>query len=118
MTDSVRLHLNGTPDQAVQLLEQTLQPEGFRFTWEAPGVGLAEKGTRTKAMLLGVLATHYKYKVQVYSAPEGTALIELHLGNSGFSGGMVGVAKVRKKLDAVQNLLTAALQSRGLLIGA
>ncbi|MBE1533145.1 hypothetical protein [Actinomadura algeriensis] len=118
MTDSVKLQVSGPVDQVRATLEQAMQPEGFRATWENPGDGLLEKGTRTKALLLGVFATHYKYRVLLHEHPDGTVTVDIALANTGLSGGAAGVAKVRKKLDHVGRVLTTAFQSTGGLVGA
>ncbi|WP_019630499.1 hypothetical protein [Actinomadura atramentaria] len=119
MADQFRIHVNGSPQQALQQLEQTLQPEGFRITWEQEGQqGFLERGTRLKALLLGVIATHYKYRLIVHPQADGTVVLDIGLGNTGLSGGALGVAKVRKRLGTVRDQLIAAYQANGVLIGA
>ncbi|TDC59865.1 hypothetical protein E1200_31425 [Actinomadura sp. GC306] len=118
MADSVKLHVTGTPEQVRPLLEQVLQGEGFRFTWENPADCIIEKGSRTKALLLGAFGTHYKYRVLLHQQPDGTLVVDLGLATTGMSGGAVGVAKVRKKLDEVGRVLTGAFQNAGTLITA
>jgi hypothetical protein len=117
MADSVKLRVSGTPDQARALLEQTLQAEGFRFTWESAGQGIVEKGSRGKALLLGVFAIHYKYVVLLHPQQDGTTVIDLGLGATGLVGGAAGVVKIRRKLDEIGRTLTGALQSAGVLVG-
>ncbi|OLT11981.1 hypothetical protein BJF79_04075 [Actinomadura sp. CNU-125] len=118
MTDSVKLQVSGPVDQVRATLEQALQPEGFRATWENAEDGLIEKGTRTKALLLGVFATHYKYRVLLHQQSDGTVIVDIGLANTGLSGGAAGVAKVRKKLDHVGRVVTGAFQSAGGLVNA
>ncbi|XRQ07163.1 hypothetical protein ACN3XK_63355 [Actinomadura welshii] len=117
MADSVKLRVTGTPDQVRPVLEQVLQPEGFRFTWENAGEGIVEKGSRTKALLLGAFGTHYKYRVLLYPAQDGSLVVDFGLATTGMSGGAVGVAKVRKKLDEVGRIVTGAFQNAGTLVG-
>lgn len=116
MADSVKLQVTGSPDQVRPLLEQALQAEGFRFTWENPGQAVIEKGSRTKAMLLGAFATHYKYLMLLHPQQDGTLIVDLGLATTGLSGGAAGVVKVRKKLDAVGRTLTTAFQSAGTFV--
>ncbi|MFI0352144.1 hypothetical protein [Actinomadura sp. 9N407] len=118
MADSVKLQMTGSPDQARSLLEQTLQAEGFRFTWENGGKGILEKGSRTKAMLLGAFAIHYKYVVLLYPDQNGGTVIDLGLGATGLVGGAAGVVKIRRKLDQIGVVLTNALQSAGVLVAS
>lgn len=118
MADSVIIQVTGTPDQVRPMLEQVLQPAGFRFTWENAGECIIEKGTRTKALLLGAFSTHYKYRVILRPQPDGSLIVDLGLATTGMSGGAVGVAKVRKKLDEVGRILVQAFQSAGTLIKA
>lgn len=118
MADSVKIHVTGTPDQVRPVLEQVLGAEGFRFTWENPGECIVEKGSRTKALLLGAFGTHYKYRVLLRPQPDGNLVVDLGLATTGMSGGAVGVAKVRRKLDEVGRVLTTAFQNNGTLVHA
>ncbi|GAA0553367.1 hypothetical protein [Actinomadura livida] len=118
MADIVKLHVNGTPDQVRPVLEQVLQGEGFRFTWENAGECIIEKGSRTKALLLGAFGTHYKYRVLFHPQQDGTLVFDVGLATTGMSGGAIGVAKVRKKLDEIGRVLTGAFQNAGTLISA
>ena len=118
MADSVKLQVTGNPDQVRPMLEQALQPEGFRFTWENPTECIVEKGSRTKAMLLGAFGTHYKYRIILRPQQDGSLVVDAGLATTGMSGGAVGVAKVRKKLDEVGHVLVAAFQNSGTLISA
>jgi hypothetical protein len=110
--------MTGSIDEARALLERTLQAEGFRFTWENGGKGIVEKGSRTKALLLGVFAIHYKYVVLLYPHQNGTTVIDLGLGATGLVGGAAGVVKIRRRLDQIGVVLTNALQSAGVFAGA
>jgi hypothetical protein len=118
MANSVRLQVAGSPDQVRSTVEAALQPVGYRFTWEGPGQGIAEKGSRGKAMLLGALATHYKYRVLLQPQHGGTVIVDLGLATTGLSGGAAGVAKVRRQLDEVGGILATAFQNSGTLIRA
>ncbi|MFF4240026.1 hypothetical protein [Actinomadura geliboluensis] len=118
MSTSVKLQVNGTPDQVRAVVEQALQAEGFRFTWEDPAQAIIEKGSRTKALLLGAFATHYKYRVMLVQQQDGTVVVDLGPATTGMSGGAIGVAKVRRKLDEVGQVLSAAFQQGGTFIRA
>ena len=117
MADSVKIHVTGTPDQVRPVLEQVLGAEGFRFTWENPGECIIEKGSRTKAMLLGAFATHYKYRIILRPQQDGSVVVDAGLATTGISGGAIGVAKVRKKLDEVGRILDGAFQNAGTFRG-
>jgi hypothetical protein len=118
MSEYVKVVVAGTPDSARPVLEQVLQGQGFRFTWEHPQKGIAEKGSRTKALLLGAFAVHYKYSVQLDAEQDGTVVIGLGLATSGVAGGGVGMVKVRRKLDELQRALSEAYQAAGVLRAA
>ncbi|MFI0454302.1 hypothetical protein [Actinomadura sp. 6N118] len=115
MADNIRLHVSGTPDQARTVIEQVLQADGFRFTWEGPGKAVVERGSRKKALWLGVLALHYKYVLLMYPQ-EGSVVIDLALGTTGMHGGAIGMVKIRNKLDEIEHSLKAAFHSAGTLI--
>ena len=117
MADSVKIHVTGTPDQVRPLLEQVLGAEGFRFTWENAGECIIEKGTRTKALLLGAFATHYKYRIILRPQQDGSVVVDAGLATTGLSGGAIGVTKVRKKLDEVGRILDGAFQNAGTFRG-
>ena len=118
MADAVRLHVAGPPEQARAVLEQALTAQGFRFTWQDDGRAVVEKGSRGKAMLLGAFAIHYKYVAEVAPQPDGSVGIGLTLATSGVSGGAVGYAKVRSKLDELKGVLAQAYQQGGSLLQA
>ncbi|MFA1540156.1 hypothetical protein [Actinomadura monticuli] len=117
MADSVKLHVTGTPDQVGPFLEQVLGAQGYRFTWENPGEAIIEKGSRTKALLLGAFATHYKYRVILRPQQDGSVIVDAGLATTGMSGGAIGVAKVRKGLDEVGRVLDGAFQNAGTFRG-
>ena len=50
--------------------------------------------------------------------PDGDLVVDLGLATTGMSGGAVGVAKVRRKLDEVGRVLTTAFQTNGTLVHA
>lgn len=118
MADSVKLHVAGPPEQARATLEQALTAQGFRFTWQDAGRGVVEKGSKGKAMMLGALAIHYKYVAEIVPQPDGSVGVGLTLATTGVSGGAVGYAKVRSKLDELGGALTQAYQAGGALLQA
>jgi hypothetical protein len=117
MADSVKFQVTGSVDEVRPLLEQALQPGGFRFTWANAADGITEKGSRNKALLLGILAPHYKYRILLHPQQDGTVIVDLGLANTGLTGGAVGVVKVRRKLDEVGRTLQTAFQANGTLVG-
>jgi hypothetical protein len=118
VADAVRLQVAGPPESARGVLEQALTAQGFRFTWQDDGRAVVEKGSRGKAMFLGAFALHYKYVAEIAPQPDGSVGVGLTLATTGMSGGAIGYAKVRSKLDELRGVLTQAYQSGGSLIQA
>jgi hypothetical protein len=118
VADSVKLRVNGSPEQVGQALEQALQPEGFRFTWSNPQDAILEKGSLAKALLLGAFSPHFKYRLLLHPQQDGTVIVDIGLANTGLAGGAIGVARVRKGLDRVGEVLNHAFQQSGMLVGA
>jgi hypothetical protein len=118
MADAVRLQVSGPPETARGVLEQALTAQGFRFTWQNDGRAVVEKGSRGKAMVLGAFAIHYKYVAEIVPQPDGSVSVGLTLATTGMSGGAVGFAKVRSKLDELRGVLTQAYQAGGSLLQA
>ncbi|MBW8483117.1 hypothetical protein [Actinomadura parmotrematis] len=116
--NGIVVHLKSSPDEAVQLVENTLRPDGWKVSWTSPGTGSLEKGNRTKALLLGAFHIHYQYHVRVTQNPDGTSAVSVFPSNSGMAGGLIGVSKVKKGLGGVRDLLAGAAQANGTLIGA
>jgi hypothetical protein len=117
VADSVKFQVKGSPEQVGPTLAQVLEPHGFRFTWSNPADAIVETGSRGKALLLGVFALHYKYRLLLHPQQDGTLVVDLGLANTGLAGGAVGVAKVRKKLDELGHVLYGAFQQNGTLVG-
>lgn len=118
MADVIRLHVSGPPERARAVLEQALTAQGFRFTWQSDDRALVEKGSRGKAMVLGAFAIHYKYGAEIVPQPDGSVGVGLTLANTGVSGGAIGYAKVRSKLDELKGVLAQAYQQGGSLLEA
>ncbi|MFD0855982.1 hypothetical protein ACFQ07_27330 [Actinomadura adrarensis] len=118
MADSVKLRVTGPPEQVGQVLEQALQPEGFRFAWSNPQDAILEKGTFAKALLLGAFSPHFKYRLLLHPQQDGTVIVDIGLANTGLVGGAIGVARVRKGLDGVGEVLNHTFQQNGTFVGA
>ncbi|TDQ52024.1 hypothetical protein [Actinorugispora endophytica] len=103
---------------ARSILQETLAQQQFRFSWESPQRGLAEKGSKVKAMLLGAFSVYYPYSLQIDPNPDGTVTVSLFLASTGMMGGAVGVAKVRNGLDSLSGAVRSAYESRGVLRSA
>lgn len=116
MAHSVKLQVTGSPAQARPLLEQALQAEGFRFTWTDDVDGFVEKGEGWKAIALGFIAPHYKFRVLLHAQQDGTTIVDLGLGNTGLAHGALGVTRVRRQLAKLGPVLQAAYQSNGSLV--
>lgn len=118
MADAINLHVAGPPEKARAVLEEALTAQGFRFGWQSEGRAVVEKGSKGKAMLLGAFAIHYKYVAELAPQPDGSVGVNLTLATSGVSGGAVGYAKVRSKLDELRGVLAQAYQQGGSLLQA
>jgi len=118
MSDSVRLHVSGSPEDVRTLLDGTLTAQGFRFDWQNQGRAVVEKGSKTKAMLLGAFAVHYKYVAELAPQADGSVIVTLSLATTGVSGGAIGYKKVRSMLTSLGEQLSQAYQSRGTLLQA
>ncbi|QVQ54489.1 hypothetical protein J4H86_12955 [Spiractinospora alimapuensis] len=118
MAKFAKFQLTVGPADARTVLENALSEQGYRMSWENEYRGLAEKGSKTKAMLLGALAMHFKYNLQIDQAPDGSIVASVFLGNTGMSGGAIGLAKVRTELDRLYTVVRQAYESKGILRGA
>ncbi|MFC3998200.1 hypothetical protein ACFOVU_19905 [Nocardiopsis sediminis] len=115
MAEFAKFHLSGDIEDARTVLLDVLGQHGYRFSWESPTSGLAEKGSKAKAMLLGALAVHYKYSLGLQANPDQSVTASISLGNTGISGGAIGFSKVRGELDTLFNAVRQAYEVKGLL---
>lgn len=100
------------------VLHEVLTHHQYRYSWESPHRGLAEKGSKMKGMLLGVLAMYYPYSLQIDLNPDSTATVSLFQAGTGMMGGAIGMAKVRNELDTLAGATRSALEAKGLLRNA
>ncbi|MFC7328962.1 hypothetical protein [Marinactinospora rubrisoli] len=115
MATFAKFHVDAHPDAAREVLHTTLAQQGYRYTWENPQHGLAEKGSKVKAMLLGAFAMHYQYALRLDANPDGSHTVALALNNTGVSGGALGITKVRTQLDELYGVLRQAYTAAGTL---
>ncbi|RCV52088.1 hypothetical protein DEF23_19355 [Marinitenerispora sediminis] len=115
MATFAKFHLDAHPDASREVLHSTLAQQGYRYTWENPQQGLAEKGSKVKAMLLGAFAMHYRYALKLDANPDGSHTVSLLLNSTGVSGGALGIAKVRTQLDELYGVLRQAYTATGTL---
>jgi hypothetical protein len=117
MANHLKFQISLGAADARTILETALSEQGYRIAWHNEQEGLAEKGSKAKAMFLGAFAMHYKYNLRVDPAPDGTAIAAVFLGNTGIAGGAMGIAKVRNELDRLSTVIRPAYEAKGVLNG-
>ncbi|GLU46331.1 hypothetical protein [Nocardiopsis ansamitocini] len=103
------------PEDARLILQEVLTAARYRYSWEHQQRGLAEKGSKTKAALLGVFSMYYPYSLQIDLNGDDTVTVSLFQASTGMMGGAIGITKVRKELDALVTATRLAYEAKGVL---
>ena len=113
---SIACTVTGDPTHAKGALVSVLHDQGFVVTWTDEWTGFAERGSKTKNLLLGAFAQYMRFDLNVRSGPAGQAVVSCFQTSTGAMGGVWGVAKTRKAFDAAAEAIAAGLQEMGMLV--
>src|SRR5215212_11001692 len=113
--DTREITVAGDPSRARATVVQALEGRGFTFAWHDEWSGTAEKGSKTKQMVLGGFAQHLQVDISLHAVDQGT-VVRLTRPSAGVSGGLMGRAKAIKQFKGVADELVAAFREAGVLL--
>ncbi len=103
------------PAGAQNIAVQAFSANGFRVSWESSVMGMVETGSRGGNIALGALSQYYAINFEIHPAQGGTVL-RLIQGNTGLAGGVIGMAKVKKKFRGVLDDIANWMQQNQMLV--
>jgi len=114
---AVEFTLQGDPTRAKATVEEALVARKFTVAWSDEWSGVAERGSKTKNLLLGAAAQYFKVGVRVMSADTGHAIVRLDRESTGWMGGAIGAARTTKNLEGLRDDLGRTFDAAGVLVG-
>ena len=85
--------VTGDPVAVRATIEEALTSRGFSMMWQDGSTGIAVRGSRVANVLIGALAQYFRVGVRIVAGRPGEALVRIEPLSSGWSGGVVGVAR-------------------------
>ena len=73
-----------------------------------------EKGNYVARILLGAFIKYYKFNVVIKTDENNRLLVHFLKGHSGFSGGLIGIAKLKKEFKLILEALEKADDALGI----
>jgi hypothetical protein len=73
-----------------------------------------EKGSYVARILFGAFVKYYKFNIIIQEEDEKKLLVHLLKGHSGFSGGLIGIAKLKKEFKLIIEALEKADSALGI----
>lgn len=93
------------PWELADLVLARFQSRGYRLEEGTKMDGVYANGSAAARVLVGGFAKRNKFSVKIVQYQNGECTVVVDKAMSGFSGGMIGVAKMNKEFDIVQQLL-------------
>ena len=116
-TQYVDFLLVGDPTTARNTVENALVARGFHLAWSDPWTGIAERGSKTLNAFAGAFAQYMRVDVELRDAGSGQTTFRLSKGSTGAMGGVLGVSKTRKNMQALRTELEQTFTQAGVLRG-
>lgn len=85
----------------------------YKLKSGSPESGVYERGNYVLRLLFGAFVAYYKFNVSINSSA-GTSTLLLSKAHSGFSGGVIGMAKLKKEFKMVADGLERADSALGI----
>ena len=88
-------------DAAKEQVNQIFENSGYKLIKEQGSTYVYEKGSRIMRLLFGAFVTYHKQSVTIENQGDVTKVM-LNKSSSGFSGGLIGVAAVKKEFNRLK----------------
>lgn len=82
---------------AAKALETFFVERGYRLEEGTTMAGSYGIGSKVAAILLGAMVRRFRFDIRITSNGEATR-IDLNKGMTGFSGGLIGISRMKKEL--------------------
>jgi hypothetical protein len=113
---AVEFTITGDPARARQTAVGALSARQFTLAWTDEWTASAERGSRTKNVLLGAFAQYFKVGVAVRSLDDDHSVVRVESLTSGWMGGLWGANKTKSNLRELRTELGTAFESAGVLV--
>ncbi len=88
-----------------QKLNQAMLADGYKLSEGNLSNGTYEKGNRVMRILFGAFVKYFKFSLTVTQNQDGTVTANFFKQTSGMSGGLIGIAQVKKELARMNVVL-------------
>lgn len=113
----VDITVTGEPSVARGIAAEALAAHGFTLGWVDEWHATAERGSSTKAVLLGAFSPHTKVDLQVLAGTQpDQSILRLTRTNSGMLGGAIGAHRTKSGFEKLRDELAAELHRRGVYV--
>lgn len=93
------------PEQLAQAVLLLMQREGYRLEEGNPMNAVYGIGDKTLRLLFGAFVKRYAFHIVIGPGINNQVVLQMGKAMSGFSGGVIGVAKLKKEMERMQFLL-------------
>lgn len=103
LDSSTCVHIYSGIDRDALALQsaQVLTRAGYELKEGKPGSGVFVKGNRVMRILFGAFYKYFRFALIIEDGPNGTLKLRIQKQTSGMSGGLIGVAQVKKEMKRV-----------------
>ena len=95
-------------EEMTKKITDLFELQAYKVIDQQYGNLILEKGSRTKRLLWGALATYYKFSVTMTPGAENELTVNVFQQSSGMSGGLIGMNQVKTELIRL-NFLFASI---------
>ncbi|NOQ21848.1 MAG: hypothetical protein GQ565_04245 [Candidatus Aegiribacteria sp.] len=98
-------------DETARNVANIFFEEGYQLDSGTPVNGVYATGSSLCRFLLGGFAKRYKFNINIYSNAQNTTLV-FSSGMTGFSGGLLGVSRMKTETERIMNIFKHKLRRR------
>lgn len=109
--------IEGDPAPVRQAAIDALGYRSFRFTWHDEWSALAERGSKVGNLLGGAIAQYFAIEVRIMAGQPGHTVVRFEQQNSGWMGGAIGAARVKKNLTTLRDEFAGFFAQQNRLVG-
>ena len=109
----IALTFHGTVSELATITGDYMASKNYHLKKGTPEAAVYERGNYIVRLLLGAFVAYYKFNINITSEG-GTAKLLLSKAHSGFSGGVIGMAKLSKEYKLLAEGLEKADSALGI----
>lgn len=116
--NTIDITVRADPATLKETAATALSAHKFRLTWDTDWHATAERGNKIVYAIAGAFAMYLKVGVRIGpGANPGESVLRLEKQSKGVGGGVWGVRKAKKNMEALRDGVAEFFRSRGDLVG-